>query len=191
MLILDVGTGDGVLLQEASKLLTDTEIIGIDISSTAILLAKEILPQKSLLVASAEYLPFRENCFDGCYSSETIEHLYNPDHMLSDCFRILKHMGKMVVTTPNGLFSRNKGKSPLHLREYNPKKLQKMLEKQSFVVNTIIGINVGIFGYKMLHRFFLVFQCERIYFELSKFVFSNLHDLVITLLVYCTKKRKL
>lgn len=190
-LILDIGTGDGALLKEVSKLLPNSVIIGIDISLIALMYAKKILSTSNLLVASAEYLPFRESCFDGCYSSETIEHLHNPDYMLSDCFRILKPEGKMVVTTPNSRFFRNREKSSLHVKEYDHQQLGYMFERQGFKVNMIGGFNVGILGYKMLHRLFLLFRCERVYFELTKFVFCKLYSLVLTLFVFCTKKRKL
>ena len=46
-------------------------------------------------------LPFNNDFFDVAYCGEIIEHLFNPDHLLKEVFRVLKKEGRCVITTPN------------------------------------------------------------------------------------------
>ena len=98
---LDVGCGDGsftVLLKEALKA---EEAIGIEISPEAV----EVLKGKDIkayqLDIDEEKFPFENDSFDMVYCGEIIEHLFNPDHLLDEVYRILKPNGKCIITTPN------------------------------------------------------------------------------------------
>ena len=46
-------------------------------------------------------VPFSNNYFDAVFAGEIIEHLYNPDHLLAETYRVLKLKGIFVLTTPN------------------------------------------------------------------------------------------
>jgi SAM-dependent methyltransferase len=43
----------------------------------------------------------REGQFDMIMASEIIEHLENPRHFARQCFKLLRHGGKLVLSTPN------------------------------------------------------------------------------------------
>lgn len=45
-------------------------------------------------------LPFADNEFDSALSSETFEHLPNPQHLAYELFRVLKPGGKLLLTVP-------------------------------------------------------------------------------------------
>jgi len=53
-------------------------------------------------------LPFENESFDYVINVEGLEHLENPHHTIGEFARILKHEGKIIMTTPNVLnvFSR-------------------------------------------------------------------------------------
>ena len=98
---LDVGCGDGtftLLLKEALK---TKEAIGIEISTEAICKLKEKGIKAYQLDIDEEPFPFENDYFDLVYCGEIIEHLFNPDHLLDEVWRILKPGGKCIVTTPN------------------------------------------------------------------------------------------
>jgi len=48
-----------------------------------------------------EDFPFEDNYFDAVFCGHLIEHLYDPDHMLDEVYRILRRGGLFVVTTAN------------------------------------------------------------------------------------------
>lgn len=52
--------------------------------------------------ADAEELPFRENQFGAICSEHVFEHFAAPERALTECYRILKPGGRLVVSGPNG-----------------------------------------------------------------------------------------
>lgn len=46
-------------------------------------------------------LPFKNETFEFVISTNTIEYLENPFFFTKECYRILKHKGKLLVETPN------------------------------------------------------------------------------------------
>ena len=98
---LDVGCGDGsfsLLLKDALKA---KEVIGIEISPKAIDVLKEKGIKAYQLDIDEQAFPFTNDSFDVVYCGEIIEHLFNPDHLLDEAYRILKPGGKCMITTPN------------------------------------------------------------------------------------------
>jgi len=67
--ILDVGCGKGFILYEFKKLLPNSEIKGLDISSYAIKNAKDEV-KKNLVFGHANSLPFKKDYFDFGISNE-------------------------------------------------------------------------------------------------------------------------
>ena len=97
--VLDAACGSGWL----GKLVKDewgVQIYGVDISKKGVMLAN-----KSGVMAKvgdiAKKIPYKDKSFDLVFSSETIEHLYNPDKFLKEIRRVLKPKGLLVLTTPN------------------------------------------------------------------------------------------
>ena len=45
--------------------------------------------------------PFPDNYFDEVYAKYLFEHLRNPMHFLSECYRVLKRGGKIIIITDN------------------------------------------------------------------------------------------
>jgi SAM-dependent methyltransferase len=46
-------------------------------------------------------LPFDPQTFSICFATEVIEHLYNPQNLIDEVWRILKPGGMLFLTTPN------------------------------------------------------------------------------------------
>lgn len=97
--VLEAGCGNG----EFALILKETlgiDIIGMEISESGIKKTKN----KGINVIRADLqskFPFREEEFDVIFSGQVLEHLYNPDFFLDECFRVLKKGGKLILTTPN------------------------------------------------------------------------------------------
>lgn len=105
--VLDVGCGTGIL--EERSLFDDCEVVGIDITSAMLKLAKrKHLPSISMLgLADAEHLPFKERSFDhvvSCY----VPKYCDTSFFVKELARVLKPGGTMAVydfTRPRGTFS--------------------------------------------------------------------------------------
>jgi len=55
----------------------------------------------SFVIASGEYLPFKDESFDAVTSIEVIEHVHNPTLLLVEIKRVLRKGGVLYMTTPN------------------------------------------------------------------------------------------
>jgi len=99
--ILDVGCGDGNFTALISKVCKAKEVYGVDISEKGVEMAKKNGIKALRVDIDEENLPFKDNYFDAVLSLEVIEHLYDPDHLLDEVYRVLKPNGIFVLTTPN------------------------------------------------------------------------------------------
>ncbi len=80
--------------------------VGMDISLNALHSTKNKCMRQSnhqfdVVLADAQNLPFKENCFSTVLSSETIEHIPNVQRMISEVLRIIKRNGLFAASTPN------------------------------------------------------------------------------------------
>jgi SAM-dependent methyltransferase len=99
--LLDVGCGDGSFLKKLDERLdTRGDLHGVDFSKYC-LEAAAALPYTFRQCNLEEQIPYEGGGFDVVYSGEVIEHVYNPDHMLEECRRLLKPNGILVLSTPN------------------------------------------------------------------------------------------
>lgn len=101
MKILDVGCGDGYLLEQIKENFTFNELYGIDISIRRLNLAKKRLGDGIFLNSEAEKLPFPDEYFDILLCVEVLEHLSNPLQCIVEMKRVLKSGGKIILTTPS------------------------------------------------------------------------------------------
>ncbi|MCK5591476.1 MAG: class I SAM-dependent methyltransferase [Candidatus Pacebacteria bacterium] len=96
--VLEFGCGHGKLM----NLLNEAdEKFGIDLSSSAIGYAKKQNPKAHLFVRDVGKTEFPNDYFDAVYSIEVIEHISNPEIMLSEMKRVLKPGGYAFIQTPN------------------------------------------------------------------------------------------
>jgi 2-polyprenyl-3-methyl-5-hydroxy-6-metoxy-1,4-benzoquinol methylase len=134
---LDVGCGEGLL-----KSMGLPGVVGID-----------IVPGPSVtILASGEYLPFRDESFQLVFAGEVIEHLSNPGGALKDWVRVLTGGGKMVISTPNGLRVKVTGGHPEHKRMFSPKDLGRALQRLGMTAVHSTGIFTGLVSGRRLFR---------------------------------------
>jgi 2-polyprenyl-3-methyl-5-hydroxy-6-metoxy-1,4-benzoquinol methylase len=96
--ILDLGCGTGWFADQLSYLGTVT---GIDLSETAISLARVQFPQATFIAGDLYELPLPAETFDVVVSQEVIAHVPNQVALLDRIHHVLKPEGYLVVTTVN------------------------------------------------------------------------------------------
>lgn len=153
--ILDLGCGDGVyesLLSETSR--RQAEFFGLDISRDQLQKAKDLFKETRVLDTDSQPVPYKDNFFDIAICSEVLEHVFYPEKIFAEIYRVLKPQGYFLITVPNfgalqirlsTLFS---GFSPLvnysrnqeHLRFYSAADINKLYKDQNFVEETHHGL---------------------------------------------------
>jgi len=96
--LLDVGCGSGDWLLSMREL--GWEVTGVDFDENAVKVGR----QRGLTIncGALEQQHFSNDSFDAVTLNHAIEHVPDPVGTLSECVRILKPGGKLVVFTPNG-----------------------------------------------------------------------------------------
>ena len=104
--MLDVGCHSGTFTEDILKKIKTKEVYGIDISPSAIALAKKRIPHGHFEVSDAAKLPFKDNFFEAVFCLEVLEHVDNPQEVLNEIKRVLKVNGYVVLLVPtdNKLF---------------------------------------------------------------------------------------
>jgi len=167
--VLDIGCGDGSFCIMLNNVSPSLELYGIDISKDAVLAASKKGIRAYCLDVDKEKLPFEDNFFDGIFCGEVIEHLYDPDHILDEIYRVLTENGTCVLTTPNLASWYNRiflllGYQPFftevslrhgvghpfpfwlgggHIRVFTPKALSELVELHGFRILSKIGFGIN------------------------------------------------
>lgn len=97
--ILDIGCGEGTRL--ASFLKPGQLATGVDISPTAIDLAKKQHKDIRFVCIKENSLPLNNEEFDLVYSAFVLEHTTNPETFLNEGSRVLKNKGVLLMVAPN------------------------------------------------------------------------------------------
>lgn len=100
--ILDLGCGNGLMSRYLGE--RGYRVHGVDISCEAIRLARQAttLPNVTFEVAAAEKLRESHLRYDVIICSELLEHLDDPQSLISVVRDLLYRDGKLIVTVPNG-----------------------------------------------------------------------------------------
>jgi SAM-dependent methyltransferase len=160
--LLDVGCGIGLL----DLLITNKDIVGIDVDRESIIEAKRIRKTMKLnnnrihmLAADLHFLPFREK-FDVILCSEVLEHLTYDKTALEALLPVLDENGLLLITLPNALrleFSqlfklalRPKHMYPGHVQEYKVTDVCALVKGFPLRIEKITGV---YFDFPLFHLF--------------------------------------
>jgi 2-polyprenyl-3-methyl-5-hydroxy-6-metoxy-1,4-benzoquinol methylase len=132
--VLDVGCGQGSLLEELRAEFPHIKPHGIDISQSAIELARQKVPNGRFWVLDIAKESLDEK-IDLVVCSEVLEHI--PDDSLA-LRRLARMTGKyLVISTPQGRM-RQFEKTVGHVRNYAPGELVQKLEQNGFVIVSVL-----------------------------------------------------
>lgn len=165
--ILDIGCGDGVLL----NLIKNAILYGIDLDQASLDYAATKVKAK-FIQGSAEKLPFQANFFDVVLATEIIEHLSQPKLMLAEIQRVLKPGGYLILTTP--VQQPGKLTDQLHVREFSSVELKELLQPYFHQITISQSHPLWL---KKIYTFTL-FKFDRFYFDLFRWLINTI--------VFCT-----
>jgi ubiquinone/menaquinone biosynthesis C-methylase UbiE len=156
--ILDIGCGDGSFIIKLKK---RCETFGVDISQSAVKMAREAGINAYEADVSSQELPFQDEYFDIIYMGDVIEHLTNPDFAINEVHRVLKPNGFLVLSTPNLASWINRlllllGMQPLFSEVSTAKTFGRGPKSYGFVP---VG-HLRLFTYKALKEFLVYYRFD-------------------------------
>jgi len=97
--ILEVGCGGGHVLSQ----FREASLTGVDVSGEMLEKARKNLAgcNFELLKGDIGEVGLADHSFDGIVCTEVLEHVLDPDHVLSNIQRLVKPTGRVVITFPN------------------------------------------------------------------------------------------
>lgn len=99
--VLDLGCGAGGLTKAWQNSFENLKFSGIDVSKTAIEMAKINNGQDiDFRVSGTEKLPYKDDSFAAVLCCEVLEHVNNPQKMLTEIYRVMQKGGRLYLTTP-------------------------------------------------------------------------------------------
>lgn len=156
--ILDVGCASGWFLDKVNKLYPEAELTGVDASKKAIDYGKKVYKNLNLIHADAHKLPFKDRSFDLILCTEVLDHVVEPEKVLSEIRRVLSPNGIAIVELDDSknLFFRviwyiwihlpGSVWNHAHIHEFNIENLEEMIKKCKFQVikKKIFRLGMGV-----------------------------------------------
>jgi SAM-dependent methyltransferase len=164
--ILDVGCGDGTV---SRLFLKAGKVFGVDIVPEFVERAIEKGVEAKAADVTQDGLPFPEGEMDVIYAGALIEHLYDPEFFLRECYRVLVEEGTILLSTPNiaSLTSRLRmlfGRGPKfytsalswqfggHIRIFTAGTLKQLLRENGFAVEELASNLVSFIPTRLTSR---------------------------------------
>jgi SAM-dependent methyltransferase len=142
--LLDVGCGEGVLVERWARRLEGRRVVGIDLEEESIQAGWEQrrAPNLEYRVMRAENLPFGANEFALASAIEVLEHVPDPEHTLAEMARCAeRHLLVSVPREPlwralnmaRGAYWRDLGNTPGHLNHWSRRSFTALLARHGTV----------------------------------------------------------
>jgi SAM-dependent methyltransferase len=98
--VLDVGCGAGQVAKAVKRERPDLEVLGCDVSRSAIATASAVGEGVSFELATAERLPYADGEMDFVWIFDVLEHVDVPEAVLREVVRVLKPGGGFHIVLP-------------------------------------------------------------------------------------------
>jgi SAM-dependent methyltransferase len=142
--LLDVGCGEGVLVERWARGLPGRRVVGVDLEEDSIQAgwAQRQAPNLEYRVVRAENLPFADDEFALASAIEVLEHLPDPAHTLAEMARCAqRHLLVSVPREPlwralnlaRGAYWREGGNTPGHLNHWSRRSFTALLSRYGTV----------------------------------------------------------
>ncbi|MHA1712710.1 MAG: class I SAM-dependent methyltransferase [Candidatus Ranarchaeia archaeon] len=144
--VLDIGCRDGAL---TSYYVAGNTVVGVDIDKEALKICEERLGIKTLWLDINQGLPFEPSSFDVVVAGEVLEHVFYPELVLEEIYRVLSSGGLFIGSVPSAFRLKNRllfllgieyETDKTHLHQFSFKGLENLL-KRYFVHVQIIPIS--------------------------------------------------
>jgi len=134
--LLDVGCGPAGLLNKLPRN-SSLQLYGIDFSEVAVKIANGRV-NGSFIVGDIHCLPYKQEFFHRVVSTETLEHVDNPETVVREIHRVLRAGGKVLITVPEKNLDLKPSDWPggidLHINKFTAQTLCELVASGGFLV---------------------------------------------------------
>jgi 2-polyprenyl-3-methyl-5-hydroxy-6-metoxy-1,4-benzoquinol methylase len=143
--LLDVGCGEGVLVERWARRLDAARIVGIDLEEESIQAgwSEHQAPNLEYRAMTAEKLPFAEDEFDLASAIELLEHVPDPERTLAEMARCARR--HLLVSVPReplwrilnvarGTYWSELGNTPGHVNHWSKRSFVRLLSRHGDIV---------------------------------------------------------
>jgi SAM-dependent methyltransferase len=142
--VLEAGCGEGYgadLIAGVAR-----HVIGLDYDESTVAHVRARYPRVEVRHANLAELPLADSAVDVVVNFQVIEHLWDQAQFVTECDRVLRPGGVLLMSTPNRLtFSPGSDTplNPFHTRELNAAELTELLVAGGFSVESMLGVFHG------------------------------------------------
>jgi len=142
--VLEAGCGEGYganLIARCAR-----HVIAVDYDEAAVAHVRSRYPAVEVVRANLTELPLPDDSVDVVVNLQVIEHLWDQARFVTECARVLRPSGVLIVSTPNRItFSpgRDTPINPFHTRELNASELTALLVDGGFGAVSVSGLFHG------------------------------------------------
>lgn len=160
--ILEIGSGGGLLSAELHK--TGYDIISTDIEPTSAKYTMQMGIRKVFISDCGDSIPLRDASVNLIFMTDVLEHIKDDDKTISECVRILKPQGYILITVPayQCLFS-SWDRWNRHYRRYNKKKIYNLAQKHNLTIVKMTYWNIPGIPFALWRKIIDIFNPNRTY----------------------------
>jgi SAM-dependent methyltransferase len=142
--VLEAGCGEGY----GADLLASTarRVIAVDYDAATVAHVRARYPRVQVVAANLASLPLPDTSVDVVVNFQVIEHLWDQPQFVTECLRVLRPGGLLLMSTPNRVtFSPGSDTplNPFHTRELNAAELAELLIGGGFRIDGVYGVFHG------------------------------------------------
>ncbi|MCX8065846.1 MAG: class I SAM-dependent methyltransferase [Candidatus Hydrogenedentes bacterium] len=178
--VLEIGSGGGMLSAELSKI--GYNIISTDVEPASAKYTKEMRVEKVFISDCGKGIPLLEKTIDLIFMTDVLEHIEDDDYTISECVRVLKNGGYLLITVPAYpcLYS-SWDRWNNHYRRYNKKMILSFAQTHNLSVLKLSHWNTLGIPFAITRKFLDIFAPNRNYEgfpHTPKFIDSTLRYLM-------------
>ncbi len=162
MRVIDLGSGQGDLIQRLKSLLPGARFVGVELSESGVAVSQRKAPGESFFVADLLQSPPALNEFVGwathAVCSEVLEHVDDPVEFLQRSRKYLAPDARLIVTVPAGpmsSFDRHIG----HRQHFDREKVRSILQEAGYSVERAFLAGFPFFN---LYRLLVIARGKRL-----------------------------
>ncbi|MBV8861864.1 MAG: methyltransferase domain-containing protein [Mycobacterium sp.] len=142
--VLEAGCGEGYGADLVAGFAR--RVIALDYDEATVAHVRVHYPRVEVIHGNLAQLPLPDASVDVVVNFQVIEHLWDQGQFVSECARVLRSSGLLMVSTPNRItFSpgRDTPINPFHTRELNAEELTELLLEGGFASVSLSGVFHG------------------------------------------------
>jgi SAM-dependent methyltransferase len=142
--VLEAGCGEGYgadLIASVAR-----RVVAVDYDAGTVAHVRARYPRVEVVAANLASLPVPDSSVDVVVNFQVIEHLWDQPQFITECLRVLRPGGLLLMSTPNRITftpGSDTPVNPFHTRELNATELRDLLTDGGFRVDGMFGVFHG------------------------------------------------